>query len=47
MAIFIQAIFPIVVEPHIKDAQPLYMGLAQYGGELISFITKLNAGSFW
>jgi hypothetical protein len=25
---------PIVVEPHIKDAQPLYMGLAQYGGEL-------------
>jgi hypothetical protein len=26
--------FPIVVAPHIKDAPPMYMGLAQYGGEL-------------
>lgn len=26
--------FPIVVEPHVKNARPMYMGLAQYGGEL-------------
>lgn len=26
--------FPIVVEPHVKEARPMYMGLAQYGGEL-------------
>lgn len=26
--------FPIVVDPHIKEARPMYMGLAQYGGEL-------------
>lgn len=26
--------FPIVVEPHVKDVRPMYMGLAQYGGEL-------------
>ena len=26
--------FPIVVEPHVKNALPMYMGLAQYGGEL-------------
>jgi len=26
--------FPIVVEPHVKNAPPMYMGLAQYGGEL-------------
>lgn len=26
--------FPIVVVPHVKAARPLYMGLAQYGGEL-------------
>lgn len=26
--------FPIVVVPHIKEARPMYMGLAQYGGEL-------------
>jgi len=26
--------FPIVVHPHVKDARPMYMGLAQYGGEL-------------
>lgn len=26
--------FPIVVEPHIRGVRPMYMGLAQYGGEL-------------
>lgn len=26
--------FPIVVSPHVKDARPMFMGLAQYGGEL-------------
>jgi hypothetical protein len=26
--------FPIVVEPHVKNVRPMYMGLAQYGGEL-------------
>jgi hypothetical protein len=26
--------FPIVVEPHVENARPMYMGLAQYGGEL-------------
>lgn len=26
--------FPLVVEPHAKDARPMFMGLAQYGGEL-------------
>ncbi|ERK39889.1 PF14022 family protein [Segatella baroniae F0067] len=26
--------FPIIVEPHVKNARPMYMGLAQYGGEL-------------
>ena len=26
--------FPIVVEPHVKNARPMYMGLAQYGGKL-------------
>lgn len=26
--------FPIVVEPHEKEARPLYLGLAQYGGEV-------------
>jgi hypothetical protein len=26
--------FPIVVQPHVKNARPMYMGLAQYGGEL-------------
>lgn len=26
--------FPIVVEPHVKDARTTYMELAQYGGEL-------------
>lgn len=26
--------FPIVVEPHVKDVYPMYMGLTQYGGEL-------------
>lgn len=25
---------PIVVEPHVPNARPLYMGLAQYGGEV-------------
>ena len=26
--------FPIVVSPHVKNVSPMYMGLAQYGGEL-------------
>lgn len=26
--------FPIVVQPHVKNTRPMYMGLAQYGGEL-------------
>ena len=26
--------FPIVVSPHVEDARPMYMGLAQYGGEM-------------
>lgn len=26
--------FPIVVSPHVENTRPLYMGLAQYGGEL-------------
>lgn len=26
--------FPIVVSPHIEDVRPMYMGLAQYAGEL-------------
>lgn len=26
--------FPIIVEPHVNNARPMYMGLAQYGGEL-------------
>lgn len=26
--------FPIVVSPHVENARPMYMGLAQYGGEL-------------
>ena len=26
--------FPIVVSPHVEDIRPMYMGLAQYGGEL-------------
>lgn len=26
--------FPIVVSPHVEDVRPMYMGLAQYGGEL-------------
>ncbi len=26
--------FPIVVQPHVKNVPPMYMGLAQYGGEL-------------
>lgn len=26
--------FPIVVTAHVRDARPLFMGLAQYGGEL-------------
>ena len=26
--------FPIVVSPHVQNARPMYMGLAQYGGEL-------------
>lgn len=26
--------FPIVVEPHVQNARPMYMGLSQYGGEL-------------
>lgn len=31
---FYSSDFPIVVSPHVKDARPMYMGLAQYGGEL-------------
>lgn len=27
--------FPIVVEPHVLNARPLFMGLAQYGGEVM------------
>ena len=26
--------FPIVVSPHVENVRPMYMGLAQYGGEL-------------
>lgn len=26
--------FPIVVKPHVLNVRPMYMGLAQYGGEL-------------
>lgn len=26
--------FPIVVSPHVEGVRPMYMGLAQYGGEL-------------
>ena len=26
--------FPIVVEPYVKNARPMHMGLAQYGGKL-------------
>ena len=26
--------FPIVVSPHVQNVRPMYMGLAQYGGEL-------------
>ena len=26
--------FPVVVSPHVQNARPMYMGLAQYGGEL-------------
>ncbi|WP_337670284.1 DUF4238 domain-containing protein [Prevotella pectinovora] len=26
--------FPIVVSPHVKNVRPMFMGLAQYGGEL-------------
>jgi len=26
--------FPIVVSPHVKNVRPLFMGLAQYGGEV-------------
>lgn len=26
--------FPIVVSPHVKNVHPLFMGLAQYGGEV-------------
>ncbi|MGL4853406.1 MAG: DUF4238 domain-containing protein, partial [Phocaeicola sp.] len=26
--------FPIVVEPHVSNVRSMYMGLAQYGGEL-------------
>jgi len=26
--------FPIVVTPHVENVRPLYLGLAQYGGEL-------------
>lgn len=27
--------FPIVVYPHVENVRPLYMGLAQYGGEIM------------
>ncbi len=26
--------FPIVVSPHVQNVQPMFMGLAQYGGEV-------------
>ena len=26
--------FPIVVSPHVENVRPMFMGLAQYGGEL-------------
>jgi hypothetical protein len=31
---FYSSDFPIVVSPHVQHVQPMYMGLAQYGGEL-------------
>lgn len=31
---FFTSDFPIVVSPHVDNVRPLYMGLAQYGGEL-------------
>lgn len=31
---FFTSDFPIVVSPHVQNVRPMYMGLAQYGGEL-------------
>lgn len=39
--------FPVVVEPHVKEAKPIYLGLAQYGGEITFPITPGLAVSIY
>lgn len=39
--------FPIVVSPHVEDIRPMYMGLAQYGGELTIPLSPENVLSVY
>ncbi len=39
--------FPIVVSPHVEDVRPMYMGLAQYGGELTIPLSPENVLSVY
>lgn len=39
--------FPIVVEPHVKDVRPMYLGLTQYGAEVTFPISKNLVLAIW
>jgi len=39
--------FPIVVEPHVPNVRPMYLGLAQYGSELTFPISKDIVITMW
>lgn len=44
---FYSSDFPIVVSPHVEDVRPMYMGLAQYGGELTIPLSPENVLSVY
>lgn len=45
--IFYTSDFPIVVEPHVPNVRPMYLGLAQYGAELTFPISKDIVITIW